>query len=175
VVYSPREDSLLLEAAVKKFASGRFLDLGCGSGIQGIAAAKKGCSVTCADIDPEAVSEAKKAFSKRKLKADFVVGDLFENVEGAFDCIAFNPPYLPGCKGHVDLDGGVDGLEVTRRFLEDVEKHLIEGGIILLVATSLCGQDAKLKELLAGKGFEASVAGEQRFSFERLSVLKAVK
>ncbi len=175
MVYSPREDSFLLEAAVKKFANGRFLDLGCGSGIQGIAAAKKGCRVTCADVDPEAIQAARQAFSERGLQAEFVAGDLFENVEGEFNCIAFNPPYLPGNNGHADLDGGAGGLEVTERFVDGVENHLAKGGIVLLVATSLCGQDAKLKELLANKGFEAGVAGEQGFFFERLSVLKAVK
>jgi release factor glutamine methyltransferase len=175
MVYSPREDSYLLESAVKKVAAGRFLDLGCGSGIQGLAAAEKGCRVTCSDADAEAVEAARKEFAERGLKAEFVVGDLFEGVDGAFDCIAFNPPYLPGDKGHSDLDGGEKGLCTTKRFLKRVNAHLAEGGVVLLVATSLCGQDEELKKLLLDEGFKVSVEGTQSFFFEKLCVLKAVK
>lgn len=174
MVYSPREDSYLLEKAVEKFAKGRFLDMGCGSGIQGVAAAKKSCKVTCADIDTEAINATKKVFAEHKLNAEFIVGNLFENIEGKFDCIAFNPPYLPGDK-FTDLDGGENGLETTKRFLYEVENHLSKKGVILLIATSLCEQDVKLKKLLMDKGFNVRVEGVERFFFERLYVLKATK
>ena len=175
MVYSPREDSYLLESAVKKLAVGRFLDLGCGSGIQGLAAAEKGCRVTCSDADPEAIEAARKAFAERGLDAEFVVGDLFEGVKGEFDCVAFNPPYLPGEKGHADLDGGERGLKTTKRFLRGLGEHLASGGTVLLVSTSLCGQNEELKKLLLDGGFKVSVEGTQSFFFEKLSVLKAVK
>ena len=60
MIYEPREDSFLMEKAVKKYAYGKVLDMGTGSGIQAIAAAKNKNvkSITAVDINKEAVMDA---------------------------------------------------------------------------------------------------------------------
>ena len=135
MIYEPREDSYLLEKYVKKLAVGRTLDMGTGSGIQALAA-KKADSVLASDINEEAV-----AFVKNK-GINAVVSDLFNNIEGTFDTIIFNPPYLPEDE-HEDKEsslcttGGKEGSEILERFLNEARDHLAKKGQILLAFSSL--------------------------------------
>ena len=79
-VYSPREDSELLADAVRGYSSGKVLDLGTGSGIQGIVAAKNGCEVVFSDIDPKALKCAETNSLANGVKGRFIQSDLFSEI-----------------------------------------------------------------------------------------------
>src|SRR3989344_6061222 len=138
-MYSPQEDSFLLQQVVKKYARGTVLDMGTGSGIQAITCAKlsRVKKVIASDIDKEALAFARKNNSHKKIK--YVHSDLFSRVQGRFDTVIFNAPYLPqeSKKLHIELEGGKLGNEVIARFLSSVRKHLAPKGIILIVCSSL--------------------------------------
>ncbi len=184
--YEPQEDSILLAKAVERFAFGKFLDLGCGSGIQGIAAAKSGKTneIVFADLNENALNAAKKNFGEEKLqiKARFVKANLFSKLANEkFDVIAFNPPYLPTSReeklsGSINLafDGGKDGREVVDKFLQEFESHLNQKGILLLLNSSLSNNE-KTIETLKQKNFEVEIVEKQDFFFEHLIVIKAWK
>lgn len=73
-----------------------FLELGCGTGIISVLAAKKGASVTASDINPTAIKNARLNARKNKVKIDVVLSDLFKNIPPqVFDYIIINPPYYP--------------------------------------------------------------------------------
>lgn len=181
-VYEPREDSFLLESAVSKFAFGSFLDLGTGSGIQAIAAARTPSvtEVIAVDVNPKALAaareNAKSAGVARRIK--FLKSDLFASLKRMkFDVIAFNPPYLPSSEEYasdIALESGKTGRDATERFLAEFGKHLKAKGIVLLLQSSASGWE-KTRRILESKGFSVSVEGRQRFFFEELVVLKAVK
>ena len=183
-VYGPREDSFLLAGAVKKFARGRVLDMGTGSGIVGIAAAKrKGVKeVVCADISETALraarANAKTNGVAKKIK--ITKSDLFSAVRGRFDTIAFNPPYLPtepGEKRFADShtwDGGKTGRRIIDKFLAQFSARLAPGGTLLLLSSSLSG-DGKTLKALKQKGFAAKTVSSESFFFEKISVVKAEK
>ena len=59
-MYGPEDDSYLLEKYVKKFARGRILDIGCGSGILMKAALTKSKNVFGVDIDDESLEFCKR-------------------------------------------------------------------------------------------------------------------
>src|SRR3989344_4864863 len=116
MIYEPREDSFLLAKYVEKYAKGKILDIGTGSGIQAAAARKHSDDVTAVDIDEEAVE-----FAKSKGINAFK-SDLFENVEGKYDLIIFNPPYLPEEENEDyeisrQVSGGKTGNEIFERFM----------------------------------------------------------
>ena len=72
-----------------------LLDMGTGSGVSGILAARKGALVVAVDVNPMAVACARQN-AKRNGVADkmtFAVADVFEGVEGDFDLIVFDPPF----------------------------------------------------------------------------------
>lgn len=74
----------------------------------------------------------------------FVQSDLFEQVEGKFDIIVSNPPYIrsdvidtlmPEVREHeplLALDGGADGLDFYRRIIDESKKYLYGGGMLFL-------------------------------------------
>ncbi len=169
MVYLPREDSFLLEGAVRKYAHGAVLDMGTGSGIQAHAAMQNAASVTACDIDPEAVAAAKSSVPG----ATAFQSNLFSSVKGKFDTIVFNPPYLPDAEPRdIALDGGPTGGELLGRFLAQAKHYLTSGGQILFVQSSLTGI-GKTKERLAGLGYRWEIVAERRIFFEELVVFRA--
>ncbi len=169
-VYEPLEDSMLLAKAVEKHAFGKFLDLGTGTGIQGIVAAKKGCAVTFADIDDKAIECAKANAADNSVTGEFCISDLFDGVTGKFNTIAFNPPYLPDepelgmVEREYALDGGIGGRELIDRFLSSYASHVEEDHIVLLVESSLNGYETDADLL------KAEVT-KVHYSFEDIAVL----
>ncbi|MFH1506427.1 MAG: HemK2/MTQ2 family protein methyltransferase [archaeon] len=139
-VYEPREDSYLILKQVSKFAKGKVLDMGTGSGVLAIEAAKYADEVLAVDINVEAVNKLHTRIKKEKLKnIKSIQSDLFENVDGKYDLITFNPPYLPNDPEVKDiaLDGGPEGYEVIERFLKKAREHMGKDGKILLLFSSL--------------------------------------
>ncbi|MDE1833505.1 MAG: methyltransferase [Candidatus Micrarchaeota archaeon] len=190
-VYTPAEDSDLLARAVEHHAFGRVLDLGTGSGIQGIIAAMKGCEVTFADINPDALELARRNADLNGVPGTFVRTNLFSRVKGKFNTIIFNPPYVPSAplaKGRMNihsvvkpfrrldinrpkriypaLDGGTRGREVIDRFLSQYGKHLLKAHIVLMVESSFNGYKKDVKRL------NAEIVGHSHYFFEDLVVLK---
>ncbi len=172
MIYTPKEDSYLLEKEVRKYARNRrVLDMGSGSGIQAQAALKSGTkSVLCADIDYNSVELLKKK------GLDAVQSDLFSNVKGKFDLIIFNPPYLPfdereDSQSELHTSGGKRGDEIIVRFLKDIKKHLNERGVILIVISSLTPR-AKILNILKKNDMENKIIAEEKFFMENLEVWK---
>lgn len=185
-VYHPHEDSYMLANCVKQIAYGKFLDMGCGSGLQGIIAAKKKevTQVTCIDSSLCALRAAKKNAKRNKIrkKIKFIQSNLFDEVHGKFDVIAFNPPYLPTDEldesietyARATWDGGRNGRKILDPFLEQFEKYLRVNGVLLLVQSSL-NNSKKTINALKKKGFTVQRAAHEKFFFEELIILKAQK
>ena len=176
MIYEPNEDSFLLRNFVLEYAHGKVLDMGTGSGIQAEAALKKASEVLAADINPEAVS-----FCQDK-GIQAIQSDLFENVEGKFDVIIFNPPYLPlereyagitfteedfNYVNDIALVGGKHGWETIDRFLQQAKLYLKKDGKILLSFSSLSGG---VESFMEKYGYKFKKIGEQRIFFEELYV-----
>lgn len=166
MIYEPREDSFLLQKYVEKYSGGRVLDIGTGSGIQALTAMKKTKDVLAVDIDDYSVIYA------RSKGVNAIQSDLFKNVNGRFDLIIFNPPYLPkDIKEKKEIDrlvcGGKEGKELIEKFFNEVRDYLNEDGRILIVFSSLSGD---VLDCIKKKGFNYKKLDEQSFFFEKLFV-----
>ncbi|MBS3163221.1 DUF2431 domain-containing protein [Candidatus Woesearchaeota archaeon] len=168
-MYEPAEDSFLLKKYVLKFASGKILDIGTGSGILAEAALKKSKDVLAADIDEKSINYC------RKNGINAIKSDLFSNIKGKFDVIIFNPPYLPKHPREPEdsarvTTGGEKGSELLERFLKEAKSHLKKKGIILFVCSSLTGNVEKIMKKYKYK-FE-KLESEKHF-FEELYIYRA--
>ncbi len=174
-VYEPREDSFLLAKAVDMKKGATVLDLGCGSGIQGINAASEGASqVLCADINKQALKCAE--FNAQNLGFSETIEtretNLFKEIPESFDCIIFNPPYVPSeTVKHLDTDGGKRGRETLNRFLIEFGGHLNKKGVCFFLQSSLNDEEIT-KKLLERQGFETEVTAREKLFFEELIVFK---
>lgn len=144
-VYRPKEDSYLLQRWVEKLVCGCVLDMGTGSGIQSVTAALNPCvtHVLAVDINPAALVESeKRAYSAGVVsKIEYKLSDLFSSIEGVFDWVLFNTPYLPSESEYNEASwaGGETGGEIIRRFLADVKEHLSSTGCVLMIYSSQSG------------------------------------
>lgn len=88
---------VLLEYLQQVDLKGRkLLELGCGSGLIAIEAAKKGATVMASDINPFAVENARRNMALNRVRAVVVQSDLFAQIpETTFDYIIINPPFYP--------------------------------------------------------------------------------
>jgi release factor glutamine methyltransferase len=168
-VYRPAEDSYLLAKYVEKLVHGRVLDMGTGSGIQAVTAARKTevNHVTAVDLNPNALNAAKKMALEEGVseKIEFLLSDLYENVSCCFDWILFNTPYLPS-EGDVDelsWAGGPKGSEMIKRFLNESCSFLSEEGSILMIYSSLSSMEKEDFD-----GYEYTILEEKSLFFEKL-------
>ncbi|MGD0510655.1 MAG: HemK2/MTQ2 family protein methyltransferase [Candidatus Micrarchaeaceae archaeon] len=136
-IYKPLEDSRMLARCIEKYGFGKMLDLGTGSGILGIVGALKGLDVTFADVNSDAVECAKENAAINGVKGNFVVSNVFSNIEGKFNIIVFNAPFLrsrPISTGKikVSMDGGRKGREIIDLFLAEYKKHVLDEHLVFM-------------------------------------------
>ncbi len=166
--YMPREDSYILADVVDRYAYGRVLDIGTGTGIQAIVAAKKGLEVTASDIDPRALECARSNARLNHVEIEFVQSDVFSNIKGRYNTIIFNPPYLPSRwfqPKNVALSGGRHGREFIERFIGECRGFALEDHIFLLLESSFNRYQNDIKSL------NAELAAKRHYFFEDIVVL----
>ena len=183
-VYEPAEDTFLLVDSIELSIGNSVFDIGSGSGLIALYCASFGANVVCCDINPFAVELIKKNFlvNKSLLRGSFDVriGDLFSVLDSKdnFDLIIFNPPYLPtskkelvGGSGWFDkaVSGGVNGLNVIERFINQASGFLKKNGRVYFVFSSLSNRE-KLENLIKKNNFSFEIVNSCRFNDETLDV-----
>ena len=147
-VLIPRQDTeVLVEQVLYRLKPGfKVLDMCTGSGCIGISIKKhfKDVDVTCVDISEKALQIAKENARRNQVEITLVQSDLYENVEGEYDVIVSNPPYIqsdviPTLMEEVKdfepilaLDGDKDGLIFYRRLAKESFSYLKKNGMLLL-------------------------------------------
>ena len=174
-VYPPCDDSILLIRSLEIVPGMDVLEVGCGSGVVSIHAALEGARVTSVDINPKAVALTRANAERMGAELDVRESDLFSNVEGRFDLILFNLPYLPVEEGEMDSPiekawaGGPDGMGPFPELVRQCPDHLKKGGKLVVVVSSLMDQEALGRVL---EGHSVRVLGKDSYFFEELRVLE---
>ena len=171
-VLIPRQDTETLTELVlqeQKDRKKKVLDLCTGSGCIAISLGVLGGyeDVTAVDLSAEALKVAREN-GERLLGRDrtirFLQGDLFDCVEGRFDIITANPPYIatqvirglaPEVRDYeprMALDGDEDGLSFYRRIAAQARGRLNPGGCVYLEIGH--DQGRAVRDLLVAAGFE---------------------
>lgn len=166
-VLIPRQDTeLLVEEALKDLKAGmRFLDLCTGSGciLLSLLLGCPGSLGVGSDISLEALKVAERNRELLGQEALLLESDLFEQIEGTFDVIVSNPPYIRSeeisnlmeevrvYEPLTALNGHEDGLYFYRRIAEKSPFHLKPGGRLYLEIGY--DQGSSVPELLKEQGF----------------------
>lgn len=151
------------------------LDMGTGSGICALFAARHGGRVVAVDLSPAAVRCARMNASLNQLedRIDVRLGDLFEPLAGRrFDVVLFNPPFLIGApKDH--RDAAWRSEDAARRFASGLGDHLAAGGVALVLLSTFGDACALFESELRANGFDLAVFARRRFINETVTILRA--
>lgn len=160
-VLTPRFDSevLIEEILQKKFT--KVLDLCAGSGCLGITlkCEKPEINLTIADISKKALNICNKNCKKHNIKAKLIETDMFKKINGKFDLIICNPPYIEtetvknlgedvkNFDPILALDGGQDGLKFYNIIFKEIDNYLtINGKCIIEIGFNQGYLEEKFKE-----------------------------
>jgi release factor glutamine methyltransferase len=171
-VHRPVSDTWMLADAMRQESldGAHVADLCAGTGALAICAAQAGAaSVVAVDLTLRAALSAWINARLHRAAVRVIRGNLFAPLMGqTFDLIVSNPPYIPaesdelprrGSK--VPLDAGQDGRALLDRICHEAPGHLRPGGVILLVHSSICG-DEQTCRILRASGLDAEVVVRRR-------------
>ncbi len=166
-VLDPRPDTeVLVEWALacgEGLARPRYLDLGTGSGAIALALKSQlsGAEVLAVDSSSEALSLAAQNAHHLALNVSFLQSNWFSEVQGKFNVLVSNPPYIEDHDPHLAqltheplqaLTSGADGLQDIRNIVQNAPNHLEMGGWLLIEHG--WRQAAAVRGLLEQAGFK---------------------
>jgi release factor glutamine methyltransferase len=147
------------------------LDLGAGSGVGALAAARMGYGVVAVDINAEAVRNTRinVLLNCQEGRVDVRQGNVFEPVRGErFDLVLFNPPFYQGTPRDA-LDQAWRGTGVFEAFAHGLREALRPGGQALVVL-STDGDGAVLLARLREQGLRPRVVAQRDLLNEVITV-----
>ncbi|GDY35907.1 peptide chain release factor N(5)-glutamine methyltransferase [Acidovorax sp. NB1] len=165
-VLDPRPDTETLVdwalEVIAPLASPRVMDLGTGSGAIALAlqSQRADAQVLAVDASADALAVAQANAERLGLPVQFQPANWLTGVEGLFDAIVSNPPYIPSADPHLAaltheplqaLASGADGLDDIRTIIAQAPAHLQTGGWLLLEHGY--NQAQAVQALLAAHGF----------------------
>ena len=186
-VLVPRFDTEILVDEVVKYVGDEYLkvlDMCTGSGCIAITISDMCDNVTvvASDISKDAIEVAKENNQLNQTDVTFVESDLFENVEGMFDVIVSNPPYIKTdeienlqeeVKLHdpkLALDGGESGLDFYRKIVEQSKDHLKTNGMIFFEIGF--DQAEEVSNILKANGYHDIVVKKDLSGLDRVVIAK---
>ena len=186
-VLIPRQDTeTLVEEALKISYTGmKMLDMCTGSGciLFSMLKMKPGIEGTGCDISEEALKVAEANRKRLEVNAKLIQSDLFEHIEGTYDMIVSNPPYIPAAvietlmpevrdyEPRLALEGADEGLEFYKKITEASLEHLNPG--CWLFYEIGCEQAEDVSQIMRDKGFKEvhtvrDLAGLDRVVYGRI-------
>ncbi|MGJ8724886.1 MAG: peptide chain release factor N(5)-glutamine methyltransferase [Roseibacillus sp.] len=138
--------SLILQEKDRLNRPTRILDVGTGSGVIGLSLAAELediSEVVLTDVSPEALALAQENSDTLEIKTTLIASDLFSAIEGTFDLIVANLPYVPerdreslapelAHDPDLALFSGPDGMDLVKKFVSEVGSYLNPGGLVAM-------------------------------------------
>ena len=181
-VLVPRQDTeTLVEEVMRYLRDGmEILDVCTGSGciLLSLLRYSNGCRGVGCDISEKALAVAGQNAKELGISAQFIQSDLFESIEGRFEYIVSNPPYIrkdmiptlmEEVRDHeplIALDGGEDGLDFYRKITREATEHLYSGGMLFFEIGYDRGEAVKL--LMEEEGYEEVTVSQDLAGLDRV-------
>lgn len=181
-VLVPRQDTeTLVEEVMRYLRDGmEILDVCTGSGciLLSLLRYSNDCRGVGCDISEKALAVAAQNAKELGISAQFIQSDLFESIEGRFEYIVSNPPYIrkdmiptlmEEVRDHeplIALDGGEDGLDFYRKITREATEHLYSGGMLFFEIGYDQGETVKL--LMEEEGYEEVTVSQDLAGLDRV-------
>ena len=156
-------------------ADAAVLDLGTGSGVCALFAARHARRVVAVDINREAVrcAAVNALMNRLDTRIDLRSGDLFAPVgDERFDLVLFNPPFLVGAPRDA-RDAAWRSSDLPQRFAAGLAAHLKPGGAALVLLSSFGDACPRYEAELRARGFRLELFARRRYINETVTILRA--
>lgn len=168
-VLAPRPETEILIAAALSCDWGRVLDLGTGSGCIAVTllAERPAADGLATDVSEDALAVARRNAAAHGVagRLGFLRADWWDGVEGRFDLVVSNPPYIAAdemaglprevlAEPALALSPGGDGLDAYRAISAGLAAHLAPGGTCLMEIGAAQGE--AVPAILAGAGLQVT-------------------
>lgn len=190
------ETEILIESFIRRSGFTKncrftFLDLGCGSGIIGIALARNfpHAKVTFCDISKKALQVSKRNAARYGLlkRSEFIASDWFSfwrNKQKTWDAIVSNPPYVADEDWHkiepelthepeTALRGGKEGLVFYKKISSEAKERLNPGGVLFFEMGA--GQARKIKSFIVKDGYKNPEIFKDYLKIDRVLMARVPK
>ena len=154
----------------------RVLDMGCGSGVIGLAMAQAGAQVIASDINPVAAANAAANARANGLALTVVVADLLAGIRtSALDCVLINPPYYPRSPRSMPERAWFcgAGFEYFHALFEQLAAVDLTRTEVLMILSEDCDEDG-IRRAGQAHGLHLQLRGMGRHWLEWAAVLRVV-
>ena len=181
-VLIPRpETELLVELAMEKLPKGgSVIDLGTGSGAVSVTLAheRRDAKISATDVSEAVLAVARRNAAQHGVSLRFIHSDWYSKVDGTFDVIVSNPPYIAAGDPHLTqgdlrfeprsaLTDDANGMMHIGAIIDGAAKHLKQGGWLLLEHGY--DQAAAVRALLTRAGWQQVQSWQDLSGIERVS------
>ncbi len=157
-IFPPSANGFFYANSVEVNAGETVIDIGTGSGVLAIFAAKRGAIVSATDLDAYAIETARRNAALNKVDIELSQGSLFADFDRRFDVILANLPneivhetYLASVGKELSstLDGGVGGNKHILVLLRVAKRHMDERSRLYLPVHTLTDYHETLRQAVA--------------------------
>jgi release factor glutamine methyltransferase len=154
-----------------------FLELGAGSGLIGLYAARQGALVTATDINAIAIQSLQMNCGRNRIPITIIQSDLFTNIPPqAFDIIAINPPYYkkqPRTPAEYAWYCGEQG-EYFQQLFSGLKPYMHPASMVLMILCNGCDL-TMIQEMAAEHGFRMNCMMKKSNWIETNYIFQIVK
>ena len=154
-----------------------LLELGCGTGLISIIAAKAGSEVTATDLSSKAIENIKLNVRQQGVSIHIIQSNLFESIERKkFDWIVINPPYYartPESEEELAWYAGED-FEYFHRLFSSLRDYMHDTTQVIMVLTK-GSEISRISTIGAENGFEFELLKEKDVFFDEKDFLYRIK
>jgi len=155
---------LLQFLETKNLENKSFLELGCGTGIISVLAAKKNARVISSDINPTAIKNAKLNATKNRVEITTYISDLFvELPQQQFDFIIINPPYYPKAPETIAEEAWFCGehFEYFEKLFSTIAPWIHDQSEVYMILSEDCDIE-QIKKIALVHGLELTIVMEKK-------------
>ena len=160
-----------------KFEGNSFLELGAGTGIISILAAKKGAAVFASDISSKAVQNIELNAAKNNVQINIFTSDLFKNIPYMqFDYIIINPPYYSRNPGEEEEYAWFCGsnFEYFKSLFNSLSNYIGKDSKVFMILSEVCDIQ-KIKSIGLENEFAWKIKMKKQFWGEKNYIFEIKK